>query len=106
MSNLKEEVRRLVESGAESIAFSDTFMGDEGCRTLCEQLKDNRHVRSLDLRGCNIRSDGADALATLVSSNSTLTFLGLEWNGVGMLENGFQVLLLFFFFITFKPRVE
>ena len=67
MSNLKEELRRLVESGAESIAFSDTFMGDEGCRTLCEQLKDNRNVRSLDLRGCNIRSDGSVALANLVS---------------------------------------
>jgi Ran GTPase-activating protein (RanGAP) involved in mRNA processing and transport len=92
MSNLKEELRRLVESGAESVAFSDTFMGDEGCRMLCDQLKENTRVRSLDLRGCNIRSEGAVALAGLISNNSTLTFLGLEWNGVGMIDSGFQTL--------------
>ena len=55
-------------------------------------LRDNTRVKSLDLRGCNIRSDGASALASLLSHNRTLTFLGLEWNGVGMLETGVQSL--------------
>ena len=55
-------------------------------------LRDNTRVKALDLRGCNIRSDGASALASLLSHNRTLTFLGLEWNGVGMLETGVQSL--------------
>ena len=57
-----------------------------------EVLREDTRVKSLDLRGCNIRADGAMALAALLTHNRTLTFLGLEWNGVGMLETGVQAL--------------
>jgi len=63
-------------------------MGDEGCHVVNELLRDNTRVKSLDLRGCNIRADGAMALAALLTHNRTLNFLGLEWNGIGMLETG------------------
>jgi len=84
--------QELIASGTDVVAFSDTFMGDEGCHVVNELLRDNTRVKSLDLRGCNIRADGAMALAALLTHNRTLTFLGLEWNGVGMLENGVQAL--------------
>jgi hypothetical protein len=84
--------QELIASGSEVVAFSDTFMGDEGCHVVNELLRENTRVKSLDLRGCNIRADGAMALAALVTQNRTLTFLGLEWNGVGMLETGVQAL--------------
>ena len=67
-------------------------MGDEGCHVVNELLREDTRVKSLDLRGCNIRADGAMALAALLTHNRTLTFLGLEWNGVGMLETGVQAL--------------
>jgi hypothetical protein len=84
--------QELIASGSEVVAFSDTFMGDEGCHVVNELLRENTRVKSLDLRGCNIRADGAMALAALVTHNRTLTLLGLEWNGVGMLETGVQAL--------------
>lgn len=64
----------------------------EGCHVVLELLRDNTRVKSLDLRGCNIRADGSMALAALLTHNRSLAFLGLEWNGVGMLETGVQAL--------------
>ncbi len=74
------------------VAFSDSFLGDEGCTALVLALQTNTNVTSLDLRGCNIRSEGATSLAQLVSVNTTLATLGLEWNGIGMIESGIQAL--------------
>ena len=74
------------------IAFSDSFLGDEGCTILALALQNNSNVTSLDLRGCNIRSEGASSLAQLLSVNTTLVTLGLEWNGIGMIESGIQTL--------------
>ena len=75
-----------------AIAFSDSFLGDEGCTALVLALQNNTTVTSLDLRGCNIRSEGASSLAQFLASNTTLVSLGLEWNGVGMIESGIQAL--------------
>jgi hypothetical protein len=90
--SLRGKLTELIESGSEMVAFSDTFMGDEGCHVVNDMLRENKCVKTLDLRGCNIRADGAMALASLLTHNRTLTFLGLEWNGVGMLETGVQAL--------------
>lgn len=46
----------------------------------------------LMLAGCNVRESGAAALGKLLRSNRTLTYLGLEWNGVGMKEEGVEAL--------------
>jgi hypothetical protein len=75
-----------------AVAFSDSFLGDEGCTALVLALQNNSTVTSLDLRGCNIRSEGASSLAQFLASNTTLVSLGLEWNGVGMIESGIQAL--------------
>jgi hypothetical protein len=38
--------------------YTSQFMGDEGCEILSEIFANNRNLRSLDLRGCNIHADG------------------------------------------------
>ncbi len=80
-----------------NIAFTDSFLGDEGCTDLVEALQHNPYITALDLRGCNIRSDGASALAQMLTSNTSLRTLGLEWNGIGMIESGIQALSKVFF---------
>ena len=45
---------------------------------------------TLDLRGNSIRSDGATALSQMLKVNSTLKRLLLEWNCIGIWENGIQ----------------
>lgn len=73
-----------------SLVLVDSFMGDEGATAVVDALRHNSSVKSLDLRGCNIRSEGASALAGLLEHNMNLTSVGLEWNSVGMLESGIQ----------------
>ena len=76
----------------ETLVLSDSFLGDEGCTALTQALRTNTKVTALDLRGCNIRCDGASALAKFFASNYSIKTLGLEWNGVGMIETGIQAL--------------
>ncbi len=73
-----------------SLVLVDSFMGDEGAIAVVEALRHNSSVKSLDLRGCNIRAEGAAALAGLLEHNRNLTSVGLEWNSIGMLETGIQ----------------
>jgi hypothetical protein len=44
----------------------DSFIGDEGATVVAEALKNNYTVKSLDMRGCNVRSDGAGECPRLV----------------------------------------
>lgn len=39
----------------------DSFIGDEGATVVADALRKNYTVKSLDMRGCNVRSDGAGA---------------------------------------------
>ena len=92
--SLKAKLEEIASGTATDsiLAFSDTFLGDEGCTILALALQNNTNVTSLDLRGCNIRSEGASSLAQLLSVNTTLVTLGLEWNGIGVIESGIQTI--------------
>ena len=46
----------------------------------------------LDLRGNNIRCDGAVALAQMLKTNNTLSSLLLEWNCLGIWDLGIKTL--------------
>jgi Ran GTPase-activating protein (RanGAP) involved in mRNA processing and transport len=72
--------------------FADQFFGDEGCIQLCDALAGSSSITELNLRGCNIRTGGATALAHFLQSNHTLRTLDLEWNGIGTLDKGVAVL--------------
>lgn len=62
-------------------------IGDKGVVWLCSALLDNRQVRMLDLGGNNIGlsrdNTGAEAIARLLRSNSTLRDLNLDTNLIG-----------------------
>ena len=47
--SLRGKLTELIESGSEMVAFSDTFMGDEGCHVVYDMLRENKCVKSLDL---------------------------------------------------------
>ncbi|KAJ1539912.1 Leucine-rich repeat-containing protein 45, partial [Cladochytrium tenue] len=65
----------------ESLVLADAFLGD-----------DDQTIRSLDLRGNNIRCDGTLALAGMLKVNATLQSLRLEWNCIGIWESGIRAL--------------
>ncbi|KAJ3109086.1 Leucine-rich repeat-containing protein 45 [Phlyctochytrium planicorne] len=75
-----------------TLVFSDAFLGDDGAILLAGALKTNTTLRVLDMRGNNIRSDGATALSQMLKVNSSLERLLLEWNCIGIWETGAKAL--------------
>ncbi|NWW81959.1 LRC45 protein, partial [Climacteris rufus] len=61
-----------------------------GVRLLLHGLCSNTTVKSLDLKGNNLRTVGAEALGKLLRQNKSIRSLTLEWNSLGMWEEGFS----------------
>lgn len=70
------------------IILSESYMGDEGCIAICNSLSKNKTCKLLNLKGGNIHAKGAAAIRRLLKANNTLQTLILEWNNIGVYENG------------------
>jgi len=57
-------------------------IGVEGCRFLCEGLKNHEHIGTLDLSYCGIRTVGAQVLANALAQNTSVTTLNLAGNSL------------------------
>lgn len=73
------------------ILLSDCMLSEEGVKLLLNGLCSNTTVKVLDLKGNNMRGTGAEALGQLLVRNKMLRRLVLEWNALGMWEEGFAV---------------
>ncbi|XP_062362068.1 leucine-rich repeat-containing protein 45 isoform X2 [Cinclus cinclus] len=73
-----------------ALALGDCGLSEEGVRLLLHGLCSNTSVKSLDLKGNNLRTMGAEALGKLLRQNKSITSLTLEWNSLGMWEEGFS----------------
>ncbi|KFQ98745.1 Leucine-rich repeat-containing protein 45, partial [Nipponia nippon] len=61
-----------------------------GVKLLLHGLCSNTTVKSLDLKGNNLRTMGAEALGKLLRQNKSIRSLILEWNNLGVWEEGFS----------------
>ncbi|XP_009948605.1 PREDICTED: leucine-rich repeat-containing protein 45, partial [Leptosomus discolor] len=59
-------------------------------KLLLHGLCSNTTVKSLDLKGNNLRTVGAEALGKLLRQNKSIRSLILEWNSLGVWEEGFS----------------
>ncbi|KAI5617649.1 leucine-rich repeat-containing protein 45 [Silurus asotus] len=73
------------------LILSDCMLSEEGIKLFLKGLCFNTTVKLLDLKGNNLRGAGAEALGKLLMRNKTLQRLVLEWNAIGMWEEGFSV---------------
>ncbi|MCI4384022.1 hypothetical protein PGIGA_G00033440 [Pangasianodon gigas] len=73
------------------LILSDCMLSEEGTKLLLKGLCSNTTVKLLDLKGNNLRGAGAEALGKLLVRNKILQRLVLEWNALGMWEEGFSV---------------
>ncbi|KAM6111009.1 leucine-rich repeat-containing protein 45 [Pterocles gutturalis] len=71
------------------VALGDCGLSEEGVKLLLHGLCSNTTVKSLDLKGNNLRTGGAEALGKLLRRNKSIRSLILEWNNLGMWEEGF-----------------
>uniref|UniRef100_A0A8C3L3S3 Leucine rich repeat containing 45 n=1 Tax=Chrysolophus pictus TaxID=9089 RepID=A0A8C3L3S3_CHRPC len=63
---------------------------EDGVKLLLHGLCSNTTVKSLDLKGNNLRTTGAEALGKLLRQNKSIRSLILEWNSLGIWEEGFS----------------
>ncbi|XP_050837460.1 leucine-rich repeat-containing protein 45 isoform X3 [Serinus canaria] len=73
-----------------ALALGDCGLSEEGVRLLLNGLCTNTTVKSLDLKGNNLRTMGAEALGKLLRQNKSIRSLTLEWNSLGMWAEGFS----------------
>ncbi|KAF6735105.1 Leucine-rich repeat-containing protein 45 [Oryzias melastigma] len=81
----------LQDGAFTQVSLSDCMLSEEGAKILLTGLFGNTTVKSLDLKGNNLRSAGAEVLGKLLARNSTLRRLVLEWNALGVWEEAFSV---------------
>jgi hypothetical protein len=72
--------------------LSDQFLGDDGCVSVCEALRNNRSINEVNLKGNNIHATGAAAISNLLKTNPIIEGISLEWNRLGVLDEGIQIL--------------
>ncbi|XP_076153996.1 leucine-rich repeat-containing protein 45 [Alosa pseudoharengus] len=73
------------------VVLSDCMLSEEGAKLLISGLCCNATIRLLDLKGNNLRGSGAEALGKLLVRNKTIRRLVLEWNALGMWDEGFSI---------------
>ncbi|XP_067860246.1 leucine-rich repeat-containing protein 45 [Heptranchias perlo] len=73
------------------IMLCDCMLNEEGAKLLLHGLCANTTIQALDIKGNNLRTVGAEALGKLLRQNKSLKSLILEWNALGMWEEGFCV---------------
>ncbi|XP_064423500.1 leucine-rich repeat-containing protein 45 [Latimeria chalumnae] len=74
------------------VVLSDCMLPEDGVKVLLLGLCSNTTAKLLDLKGNNMKAAGAEALGKLLRHNKSLRSLTLEWNGLGMWEEGFSIL--------------
>uniref|UniRef100_A0A3P8VYP2 Leucine rich repeat containing 45 n=2 Tax=Cynoglossus semilaevis TaxID=244447 RepID=A0A3P8VYP2_CYNSE len=67
------------------------MLSEEGTKVLLKGLFENTTVKSLDLKGNNLRTAGAEVLGMMLARNKTLCRLVLEWNALGISEEAFSL---------------
>lgn len=73
----------LTKTDLHHIVLRDVGLGDESVLLLCELLKKNNEIRTIDLEGNNISAVGAKSLAEALRSNTSLRHLLLSDNNIG-----------------------
>ncbi|XP_044153616.1 leucine-rich repeat-containing protein 45 [Bufo gargarizans] len=74
------------------VVLSDCMLSEDGLKPILQGLCHNAVAKHLDLKGNNLRGDGAEALGKLLRHNASIISLTLEWNSLGMWEDGFSLL--------------
>ncbi|XP_032228433.2 leucine-rich repeat-containing protein 45 [Nematostella vectensis] len=72
----------------EELSFADCLLSEESCKLILLGLMQNRSIKSLNLKGNNIRCGGAEVLGQFLKRNTTVQSLQLEWNSIGLWESG------------------
>lgn len=74
------------------VILSDCMLSEDSLKHILQGLRNNAVAKYLDLKGNNLRGEGAEALGKLLRHNTSVISVTLEWNNLGMWEDGFSLL--------------
>lgn len=72
--------------------YSNSYLGDDKCAEIVEKSRLASVPTRLDLRGNCFEAGAARALAALLRSSHNVVSISLEWNNVGLLDQGVEAL--------------
>ena len=70
------------------IDFSNAYWGDDKCTEVVNAVRKTSGPVQLDLRGNRFEAQGAKQLASMLQTQHNVVALSLEWNNVGLLDEG------------------
>jgi len=73
----------------QSLLLNDCMLDEVCLKELLMKLSQNTIIKTLDLRGNNIRQHGAESLGQFLKKNNSIEVLLLEWNSLGVWEASF-----------------
>lgn len=80
------------------LSFADCLLSEDSCKLILLGLMPNRSITSLNLKGNNMRSTGAEVLGQFLKKNTSVHSLRLEWNSLGKLNDNYYSELYDLFF--------
>jgi hypothetical protein len=83
-----------LDAAKDSTALSLPYasIGDDGCNAIGRYMRENVVLKTIDLRGNNIRADGLVVLSHALQSSPNVVSVCMKWNHVGSHERGIQAL--------------
>ncbi|KAG7393634.1 leucine Rich Repeat [Phytophthora pseudosyringae] len=81
-----------VKSGGAVLDYSNSYLGDDKFAEIVEKARLASAPTRLDLRGNCFEAGAARALAALLRSSHNVVAISLEWNNVGLLDQGVEAL--------------
>ena len=80
------------QRGKATLDLADSFIGDEGCGQVAQFVMENPNVTAIMLNGNNIGAEGITQLAGIFRPPCMLKQVSLEWNNIGVVDQGIEVL--------------
>ncbi|DBA01310.1 TPA: hypothetical protein N0F65_001815, partial [Lagenidium giganteum] len=91
-SSINQRVAMVATDGdelGELVDFSNQYLGDDKCADVVRAVKQHSNPVRVDLRGNRFEAAGAVALAAMLKSpHHPVRSICLEWNSVGLLDQG------------------
>ena len=80
------------QRGKATLDLADSFIGDEGCGSVAQFVMENPNITAIMLNGNNIGAEGITQLAGILRPPCMLKQVSLEWNNIGVVDQGIEVL--------------
>ncbi|CAE7210314.1 NLRC3 [Symbiodinium necroappetens] len=82
---IEDLVKRLnVLCNPSKLSFGSSPLDVETVQAICEALKCNSTLASINLADCQIGDEGAEVIGEALKTNSTLTSIDLKYNSIGV----------------------